>query len=162
MEILGIAAIVVAGLSAAGVVAVTLRAFAISDRGGVASDRLIDAAYERAGLLVKVSELKSANLHLFEQHVQDTREIDDLRHVATDWQNAYESILAEVEGDDDDPDDGEWPDDGDDPGPDDEDGADADSGDGEKSVTDEMIRPSPASREWLKSNDIEWGDDDPR
>lgn len=160
MEAVAIVAMVVAGLAGTGALVATLRAFRVADQIQTGTDRLIDAGYERAGLLVKITELKSANHHLFEYHVKDSKEIDDLRRQVSDWQVAYESLVEEIEGGDDD--DGEWPDDEDgDDGPDDDDKVVTESDD-DKVVTDEMLRPSRASREWLKSNDIEWGEDDPR
>lgn len=159
MSYLGLALLLLLILSAIGLASLQGHALSVAARDAVKADRLIDAAYDRAGLLVKIEKLRAANEGLFEQHIRDTKENDDLRHTAADWEQAYASLVAEIEGDDGDPDDGEWPDDdGPDDGPDDDKVVTQSNDD--IVVTDEMLNPGPAGRAWLKSNDIDWSADD--
>lgn len=154
METVGIVAMLVVGAAAVGCVLVTVRAFSVMGHSVEAADRLVDAAYTRAGLLVKVEELRAANEALFVQHVQDTAEVEKLNDLIEEWATAYERLVDEIEEDDD----GDWPEDEDEDEDPDDDNVVTESSD-DMVVTDEMLRPTQASREWLRTHDIEWGED---
>lgn len=113
---------------------------------------------EHSGLQVKITELRAANTRLFEQHSADTQQMAEQAEVTESWIVAYEKLVDEIEGDDDDDDD--WPGDDDEPPPPDDDDMVVTQSDEDKVVTDDMLRPSAASRDWLASNDIEWTEDD--